>query len=1231
MGHNKNKQFHWNKPARLVYMSEVPEPAESSGGFDEYEVQGGDTIYKILKSREPELSRQELMTAADLLEDLNQLESADLIRIGQTLKIPLNLKELVRGFDYSERAEVSDYNLDRATTYVDEMVKKTEEEGHEHVESAERRIPDPVGPESAAIQVSQGSSISDLQEDTIPETDASSRRFGKPEKVNTAKEAYDRLTDQQRKEVLMAMIKDNEMPKLQQRRFRQLELVRKVVEGLKKSVDKGGVNVIQKFAYFRAGDEAMSAYKKRLDRFLEEKVPRLEVLILKNPDTSLRDLMAQIGSAQLLQQMDNFGVEIVDKPITDLEIREESLGMIRLLRQIGDYQSARFMAEALLKDEFSAVLNLSEFKMVSKTVQNGPRSNEAMVINDVYLSSQLRIRGKFSPAKHKEMVDNVLREERITVAEAEKKVNAFIDSLVYQDYLHKQNERVAEFVENRDLWKTWSPSRREIWKEYKDSMGIGALDLADESWDTLVDEIAINAPLIIVSGGVASIARSGLSTGVRALVGAERLAGLAARTRGVSTLAGSASGLAAEGVLFEITNSGLRGDWLFDSPDWAQRIMWSTVALGMFKGAGKFGEGLLAKEGLLKSVSSKIQNPYARKGYEELLVKGHLEVATMILLGAVQNGAYGGTLDEFFDHFGEELFHAYVAVGALKTSGKGVSAGGKMLAEFKQFRKQRAEAKEADVPAGRLSSIREEAGRLEQTADVPREVVKNAKNRLTSRAEVKREFEYGEPVRHVKTDQLLVKEVQGQTGDWIVVEGGANKRYEFNVVGFEKGATPAENVLILRGVSTGIKGAEVRYQGELLGRFDPLSIQGAHFVIEKISIHEKRPPRPGSGQEKQSEQVVPKEVPKQKPEIEAKDIPAEVKKRTDQLEIFVEAEVLKDIPRENIEQAVRDNIVEIEAGRKPTALEGLPETTGPTEVFFLPLFGKGGLGLVREAFYFDQNGNVVRKLVKSSLNEKVLGFVAPKDKAASERILRGEILALDVLNGFGEHPNVMKAHPKGIKDAQGRDYLVIEKVGEIDGHHIHKIENFTPEMAVEMVVQMQRGLNFLHENGVIHRDFKLENVRVDIAKLKAGKPDAVVIIDFGTLSPRSEAANSNPQFRELLNQIVEQTPAGFMPATTGSIFNSTPLSQGFNIRPPARELLGPFQTHDYRSGWDHLGLLVSVERIANRMDNFGVEYSGTPFELMVHRARQGLVAETATKMSQFYDQVGQVEISSGSQ
>jgi hypothetical protein len=286
------------------------------------------------------------------------------------------------------------------------------------------------------------------------------------------------------------------------------------------------------------------------------------------------------------------------------------------------------------------------------------------------------------------------------------------DSLIEETVYQLQVEEAARTTFDPN---TLSGVKREIWDSYNDSLDPKGewLNIKDSNVEMIIDEMIINAPLIIASGGTASLVRAGVTGGARALIGrvavAEAIAGGASFTtqqlakegslaiarftgenvlkRGGVRVATGTAGLFVEGAAFETTHLGIQGEWIGNMPDWGQRILWTSATLGAFHGAGRVGEQAFGKtileEGVAKisptklgEIVGKIENPAVQEVAKQLIVKGHLEAATMLSVGALQNGAYGGSTKEFFENFGDEMLHAYVAVGALKT---GHALAGKLI------------------------------------------------------------------------------------------------------------------------------------------------------------------------------------------------------------------------------------------------------------------------------------------------------------------------------------------------------------------------------------------------------------------------------------------------------------------------------------------------------------------------------------------------------------------------
>jgi tetratricopeptide (TPR) repeat protein len=139
--------------------------------------------------------------------------------------------------------------------------------------------------------------------------------------------------------------------------------------------------------------------------------------------------------------------------------------------------------------------------------------------------------------------------------------------------------------------------------------------------------------------------------------------------------------------------------------------------------------------------------------------------------------------------------------------------------------------------------------------------------------------------------------------------------------------------------------------------------------------------------------------------------------------------------------------------------------------------GAGGMGVVHKAHDPDLNRSVALKLVRA-VDEN-----GQPDKGAKTRLLR-EAQALARLS----HPNVVAVHDVG---TFGDDVFIAMEL--VAGHTLKQWIEARPRTANEILCAMidaGRGLSAAHEVGLIHRDFKPENVVV-------GEDGRVRVLDFG--------------------------------------------------------------------------------------------------------------------------------------
>jgi serine/threonine protein kinase len=156
----------------------------------------------------------------------------------------------------------------------------------------------------------------------------------------------------------------------------------------------------------------------------------------------------------------------------------------------------------------------------------------------------------------------------------------------------------------------------------------------------------------------------------------------------------------------------------------------------------------------------------------------------------------------------------------------------------------------------------------------------------------------------------------------------------------------------------------------------------------------------------------------------------------------------------------------------------LPDPARLAEYFpqleILELLGQGGMGAVYKA---RQPG--LDRLVAL----KILPLQAGSDPGFAERFNR-EARALAKLS----HPNIVAVYDFG--QTHGLHYLIMEYVDGPNLRQIERANKLSTRQALQIIPQICAALQFAHDEGVVHRDVKPENVLLD----KRGR---VKIADFG--------------------------------------------------------------------------------------------------------------------------------------
>ena len=203
----------------------------------------------------------------------------------------------------------------------------------------------------------------------------------------------------------------------------------------------------------------------------------------------------------------------------------------------------------------------------------------------------------------------------------------------------------------------------------------------------------------------------------------------------------------------------------------------------------------------------------------------------------------------------------------------------------------------------------------------------------------------------------------------------------------------------------------------------------------------------------------------------------------------------------NKESPSGENELTVEAEVDPTEWRAAPETidysrydhlTSQTEsdtrttlgdyVIIRPI-GKGGMG---EVFLAEH------ALMQRKVAVKVLPSTRTRSSDALDRFRR-EVIALAKLN----HPNIVSAYDAG--EYEGSPFLVMEYVPGIDLAKLVRERGPMPvAIALDYVRQAAAGLDYAHQQHVLHRDVKPANLLVDVA-------GTVKILDLGLASLQSDA------------------------------------------------------------------------------------------------------------------------------
>ncbi len=168
--------------------------------------------------------------------------------------------------------------------------------------------------------------------------------------------------------------------------------------------------------------------------------------------------------------------------------------------------------------------------------------------------------------------------------------------------------------------------------------------------------------------------------------------------------------------------------------------------------------------------------------------------------------------------------------------------------------------------------------------------------------------------------------------------------------------------------------------------------------------------------------------------------------------------------------------------QSPPSLDSVRAAFPQLEV--VELIGQGGMGAVFKARQPKLNRFVALKILPEAMS---------RQPAFAERFTR-EAQMLARLH----HPNIVTIYDFGL--AGDFFYLLMEYVDGVNLRQAMGAGRFTPEQALAIVPMICEALQYAHDEGVLHRDVKPENILLDtkgrvrlvdfgIAKLAAAPPD----------------------------------------------------------------------------------------------------------------------------------------------
>lgn len=159
----------------------------------------------------------------------------------------------------------------------------------------------------------------------------------------------------------------------------------------------------------------------------------------------------------------------------------------------------------------------------------------------------------------------------------------------------------------------------------------------------------------------------------------------------------------------------------------------------------------------------------------------------------------------------------------------------------------------------------------------------------------------------------------------------------------------------------------------------------------------------------------------------------------------------------------------------------------------LSVLGSGAMGIVFSAYDERLDRRVALKLVKGS----------PKTSSNARLRMIREAQAMARLS----HPNV--AHVYEVGDHRGQVFVAMEFVRGMSLRQWEEQAQHARDEIIDVYTQAARGLGAAHAAGIVHRDFKPDNVLV-------GDDGRVRVVDFGLAHAHGQADHEDPAAQQPL-------------------------------------------------------------------------------------------------------------------